>query len=48
MKKTLDATDTPGTVLITSNAGRIVAAVVWVAPETIPSAWPACTISVPK
>ena len=32
MKKTLDATDTPGTVLMISNAGRIVAAVVCVGP----------------
>ncbi len=48
MKKTLDATETPGTVLITSKAGRIVAAVVWVAPETMPSASPSPTIIVPK
>ena len=42
MKNTLDATETPGTVLMISNAGRIVAAVVWVAPETMPSARPVC------
>lgn len=48
MKKTLDATETPGTVRMISNAGRMVAAVVCVAPETIPSAWPVCTIIVPK
>ncbi len=35
-------------VLTISNAGRMVAAVVWVAPETMPSAWPADTIIVPK
>ena len=30
----------PARVLMISNAGRIVAAVVWVAPETMPSAQP--------
>jgi hypothetical protein len=48
IRKTLEATDTPGTVLMISKAGRIVAAVVWVAPETMPSARPVCTIIVPK
>ena len=48
MKKTLEATETPGTVLMISKAGRMVAAVVWVAPETMPSACPVCTIMVPK
>ena len=48
MKNTLDATDTSGTVLMISKAGRIVAAVVWSAPETMPSASPAATIMVPK
>ena len=48
MKKTLEATETPGTVRMISKAGRMVAAVVWVAPETMPSAWPVCTIIVPK
>lgn len=33
---------------ITSNAGRIVCAVVCSAPDTIPSARSSCTISVPK
>ena len=31
-----------------SNAGRMVCAVVWAAPETMPSASPRCTIMVPK
>ena len=31
-----------------SNAGRIVSPVVCAAPDTMPSASPACTISVPK
>lgn len=48
MKKTLEATPRPGTVLMISNAGRIVAAVVCVAPETMPSARPRWTIIVPK
>ena len=45
---TLDTVDTPGRVLMISKAGRMVCAVVWAAPETIPSARPVCTIIVPK
>ena len=48
MKKTLDTVDTPGAVLMISNAGRMVWAVVCAAPETMPSARPLCTIIVPK
>ncbi len=48
MKKTLEATETVGSVRMISKAGRMVAAVVWVAPETMPSACPHCTIIVPK
>jgi hypothetical protein len=48
MKNTLDTIATPGRVLTSSKAGRIVSAVVWVAPETIPSAMPSATIIVPK
>ena len=48
MKKTDDTTETPGTVLTTSSAGRIVCAVVWTAPDTMPSARPSWTIIVPK
>ena len=48
MKNTQDTTETPGTVLMISNAGRIVCAVVWAAPETMPSARPEWTIIVPK
>ena len=48
MKNTEDTTETPGTVLTTSSAGRMVCAVVWTAPETMPSACPSSTMSVPK
>ena len=48
MKNTDDTTDTSGTVRMISRAGRIVWAVVWAAPETIPSARPSSTIIVPK
>ena len=48
MRKTDDTTETPGLVLMISNAGRIVCAVVCAAPETMPSARPRCTMSVPK
>lgn len=48
MRKTLDTTVTPGFVLMISNDGRMVCAVVWAAPETMPSASPRCTIIVPK
>ncbi len=48
MKNTEDTTDTPGEVFTTSRAGRMVWAVVWTAPETIPSACPSSTIIVPK
>jgi len=48
MKKTLDTIEVPGTVLMNSSAGLIVWAVVWTAPETIPSARPRWTMRVPK
>ena len=48
MKNTDDTIATPGAVLTSSNAGRIVSAVVCAAPETIPSAIPSATIIVPK
>ena len=48
MRNTLETTETPGRVLMISNAGRIVCAVVCAAPETMPSASPRCTIMVPK
>jgi len=48
MKKTLDMIDTPLVVRMTSNAGRVVCAVVCAAPDTIPPARPACTIIGPK
>ena len=48
MKNTEDTTETSGAVRTTSSAGRIVWAVVWTAPETIPSASPSSTIRVPK
>ena len=38
----------PGVVLMISNDGRMVCAVVCAAPETMPSASPSCTIIVPK
>ena len=38
----------PGAVLMISNAGRMVCAVVCAAPETMPSAMSLCTIMVPK
>ena len=47
MKNTLETSDTPGRVFTSSRLGRIVCAVVCVAPETIPSAMPSATISVP-
>src|SRR5690625_7999137 len=47
-KNTEETIETSGVVLMISNAGRIVCAVVWAAPETIPSASPRCTMSVPK
>ena len=40
MKNTLDTREIPGFVLMISNAGRTVAAVLWTAPETMPSACP--------
>ena len=40
MKKTLDTIEAPGTVRMISKAGRMVWAVVWAAPDTIPSARP--------
>jgi hypothetical protein len=48
MKNTLDTIDTPGAVRMNSNAGRMVWAVVWAAPDTIPSARPLYTIMVAK
>lgn len=48
MRNTEDTTETPGRVLMISNAGRIVCAVVCAAPETMPSASPRWTMSVPK
>lgn len=40
--------DTPGAVRTTSSAGRTVAAVVVIDPDTMPSAWPPWTMRVPK
>ncbi len=48
MKKTDETIDASGLVLMISNAGRIVAAVECTDPDTMPSARPSCTISVPK
>ena len=48
MRNTLDTVSTSGRVRMISSAGRIVCAVVWAAPETMPSARPACTIMVAK
>ena len=48
MKKTLDTIDVPGLVLMNSRAGRIVWAVVCMAPDTMASTRPSCTIIVPK
>ena len=43
-----ETTLTPGLVLMNSRLGRIVFAVVLIAPDTMPSAMPRCTIMVPK
>ena len=48
MKNTDDTIDTPGRVRMIWKAGRIVLAVVWAAPDTMPSASPVWTIIVPK
>ena len=48
MRNTDETMLTPGAVLTTSRAGRIVWAVVWIAPDTMPSASPSTTIIVPK
>ena len=48
IRNTLDTIEMPGRVRMISSAGRIVWAVVWAAPDTIPSTRPACTIIVPK
>ncbi len=48
MKKTLDTIEIPGFVFTNSSAGLMVCAVVWIDPETMPSARPRCTIMVPK
>ena len=44
----LDTVDTSGRVLMISNAGRMVCAVVCAAPDTMPSTMSLCTIMVPK
>ncbi len=48
MKKTDETIDASGLVLMISKAGRIVAAVECTDPDTMPSARPSWTISVPK
>ena len=48
MRKTEETIEVPGFVLMIWNEGTIVWAVVWAAPETIPSASSMCTIIVPK
>ena len=48
MKKTEETIEASGFVLMISKAGRIVAAVECTAPDTMPSARPSWTISVPK
>ena len=47
IRNTLDTMDAPGLVLMIWKAGRMVWAVVLMAPETMPSAWPLKTIMVP-
>ena len=47
MKKTLDTRLQPGTVLMICSAGRIVCAVLWIAPDTRPSASSSASIIVP-
>ncbi len=48
MRNTLETTDTPRRARMISSAGLIVSAVVCAAPDTMPSAKPASTMSVPK
>ena len=48
IRKIEETTDTPGAVLMIWKEGTIVWAVVWAAPETMPSASPMWTIIVPK
>ena len=48
MRKIEETTETPGAVLMIWKEGTIVCAVVWAAPETMPSASPMWTIMVPK
>mmetsp|Transcript_17094 Transcript_17094/g.43043 ORF Transcript_17094/g.43043 Transcript_17094/m.43043 type:complete len:309 (+) Transcript_17094:340-1266(+) len=48
MKKTELTSEKPGAVLMSCSAGRIVFAVLWHAPLTIPSAFPCSIIIVPK
>lgn len=48
MKKTDETMEASGLVLMISKAGRMVAAVECTAPDTMPSARPSSTISVPK
>ena len=48
MKKTVETIAASGVVLMISKAGRMVGAVECAAPETMPSASPSWTISVPK
>ncbi len=44
----LDTVVIPGSVLMISNAGRTVCAVVCIAPDTMPSTMSLCTSMVPK
>ena len=48
IRKEPETTETPGLVFTNSSDGRMVLAVVFTAPETMPSAMPRCTIIVPK
>lgn len=48
MRRTDDTMEDPGKVLMIWNAGRMVWAVVFTEPDTMPSTLPLCTIMVPK
>ncbi len=48
IRNTEETIAVPGLVLMIWKEGRMVWAVVCAAPETMPSAWPMCTIIVPK
>ncbi len=48
MKNTDETIEASRRVLMISNAGRMVAAVECTEPDTMPSARPSCTMSVPK